>query len=1745
MSRPHGPWNTARRAGGAAVGATRRYWFLVLLLLSVERVLALQAWAETPWVWVAETLPPGDGTTWTEPTLVLEDTQGRALDVSRDCRLLEQGSERRLCGRIPAEMGSARVLKARLRRADGSTVEFVLNPVLQARSGAFDVVLVLDASTSMRENDPQELRARAVREFVAMARDSRGIQSLALVAFRSTATVLLPPTPPAAIGDVTALLRRIRPSGSTEFDAPLEKAVALLQTGSAPHRAVLFLSDGQPSHEYNRTHAKLARLNCPVYTIGLSDQADATLLTLIAEQTGGSYFQARTADQLRPHFSTVFRMIERPRSVLRQVLAVDGTLALPFCIDETMHNPILSMAVSGGGRLVTTLDGAPLGGEPLTDIAIYPLHGATRGAHELQLSGRGRTSCEITADTTLALETVPLNETAPRQVPILLAAFLRGAEQLAEVQVTCEVRDPAGRLLPVVAARTDYGLYTFTCDGLPAAGTYHVQVDARGTLPGGPVLRRAGLIFTRAGSGTATPLERQPAMAARTAVRDLPVPKAVLGVATNPLAAAREGKLGAIFWSSAAEIRFPLLYPGTVAGADVEVQLTTADTAALSCALDAPVRPELPLRLEGTPTANRKSTLRIVAAPSTHSAGQTLDGALVVRCGGDTWRIPFSLAVAVPRIRAELGALAQTVADGGKVDVRGSLSVQTEPAGHCAVECTSDVPGLCIDPAELEAGPLPQSLGLAMSLAAPPAARSLHGTIRLSGPGLAPVEVPIAFVAAPPASGKAAATASTGFASTRLALLLVGLVLLLLLLLAAARGNRRAVFVLASLLFHALVLLLVLPERSPRAVDRSPVAAVALGGAGAEVIEDRIVPESAPAEPQQNAEPDAAVPEKANAERRADDDTTAKPLVTEAPPSLEPAPAAATPAITPAQRQTLTPDAIAPTPAALAERKRADAQQQPEGALTAPAEKTRLAAAEGPASVAQELAATPVDLRPGVTAAGADMRSAVERETMSTGAVTETLTAPARRRDVAPAGAAGDGMPASASPSARVGTVMSVSLGEVSDVALETAGAGGQVVVAPPARTADMTAAAVQRPALAAAEVVVPAAPAGDPKRRVATKPGAGSEARAVVASSSPLAHGLAGSGQAGAAAASRVGVADAGSLAVSAGIPSVVPVAPSTAVARAPLRLAQVAAAATGPTPPTRVRVPTNAVAMDGEPRALRPAAAGKAALQLLATTESSRPVVATAAFPVDLAQPAVAVARGARAATTARPRLAAALSDLAAAPVAKPAVGGHHGAAPATREANAMPPRNTVSVLPQPTIASLSSLAVRPIEVGQPKVSASASMAATGSKPPLPGGATEMGFGRGRWRNTFPNLRHSGDWDCDRTAMLNLAHQFEQRTGSTMPFDSRTVSLGEGDLGQAPFLFMSGHTDLIFSEPEVRNLREYLNHGGYLWINDSTDIGDETYDRAVRREIGRVLAGAEWRRIPADHPLFRGPYDLTHGFRGYVVPPGDKYRQDYLEGVWIKERLAVIYTRNDYGDGLEIDVRTHPLMASLTDLSPEDMEEGSVRMGINIASYCIARGDDARGRLAAAAERGGATGTPALLGQRRETPLPLLGAVAAWQSPRDWGAHVLDTRANPVTPAAGVKVDGLTLEFAAAAAGQPFKAWATQAVLGRACALTVGRNRFLLLDMDSALAGGGRVAVGFKNSQDYLESAPVFFRPGLHRDVVLDLGRSNFKSAASKWEYRAVFPETFAAEQVYLIIFPQQPAGRVVVTNLRLSTP
>ena len=66
-----------------------------------------------------------------------------------------------------------------------------------------------------------------------------------------------------------------------------------------------------------------------------------------------------------------------------------------------------------------------------------------------------------------------------------------------------------------------------------------------------------------------------------------------------------------------------------------------------------------------------------------------------------------------------------------------------------------------------------------------------------------------------------------------------------------------------------------------------------------------------------------------------------------------------------------------------------------------------------------------------------------------------------------------------------------------------------------------------------------------------------------------------------------------------------------------------------------------------------------------------------------------------------------------------------------------------------------------------------------------------------------------------------------------------------------------MTGHGNVVFSQNDVQNLRNYLNSGGFLHIDDNYGM-----DEYIRKEIKKVFPNNELKEIPTNHEIFQKPY-------------------------------------------------------------------------------------------------------------------------------------------------------------------------------------------------------------------------------------------------------------------------------------------
>ena len=177
---------------------------------------------------------------------------------------------------------------------------------------ARDIVLVLDNSGSMRENDPATLSRQAVATFVEQMDPDTHI---GMVFFDSDAREVLPLT---RLGDTTADALNQKLDGldyrgqRTNLAAALERAIySLKQQGRAEaSRSVVFLTDGvidmgdrakdRDSARWLRDElaADAADQGIAIFSIALGNKADVLLLHALAQKTEGDYFRAERAEDL-------------------------------------------------------------------------------------------------------------------------------------------------------------------------------------------------------------------------------------------------------------------------------------------------------------------------------------------------------------------------------------------------------------------------------------------------------------------------------------------------------------------------------------------------------------------------------------------------------------------------------------------------------------------------------------------------------------------------------------------------------------------------------------------------------------------------------------------------------------------------------------------------------------------------------------------------------------------------------------------------------------------------------------------------------------------------------------------------------------------------------------------------------------------------------------------------------------------------------------------------------------------------------------------------------------------------------------------------------------------------------------------------------------------------------------------------------------------------------------------------------
>ena len=180
-------------------------------------------------------------------------------------------------------------------------------------------------------------------------------------------------------------------------------------------------------------------------------------------------------------------------------------------------------------------------------------------------------------------------------------------------------------------------------------------------------------------------------------------------------------------------------------------------------------------------------------------------------------------------------------------------------------------------------------------------------------------------------------------------------------------------------------------------------------------------------------------------------------------------------------------------------------------------------------------------------------------------------------------------------------------------------------------------------------------------------------------------------------------------------------------------------------------------------------------------------------------------------------------------------------------------------------------------------------------------------------------------GDWYANKTALPNLIEFCNRNLRIQLAAQEDVIEVGSPELFLYPYVYLTGHGDVVFSEAEAENLRNYLIAGGFLHIDDNYGL-----DPYIRLEMKKVFPALDFIELPFDHPIYHQKFNFQEGLPKIHEHDG-KPPQGF--GILYEGRLVCFYSyESDLGNGWE-DRRIHN--------DPEAVRQQALQMGANIISY------------------------------------------------------------------------------------------------------------------------------------------------------------------------------------------------------------
>ena len=182
-------------------------------------------------------------------------------------------------------------------------------------------------------------------------------------------------------------------------------------------------------------------------------------------------------------------------------------------------------------------------------------------------------------------------------------------------------------------------------------------------------------------------------------------------------------------------------------------------------------------------------------------------------------------------------------------------------------------------------------------------------------------------------------------------------------------------------------------------------------------------------------------------------------------------------------------------------------------------------------------------------------------------------------------------------------------------------------------------------------------------------------------------------------------------------------------------------------------------------------------------------------------------------------------------------------------------------------------------------------------------------------------------GDWYSDPSSIPNLLKYLNTNTPISVNPEEARIKLTDENANQYPYLYLTGHGNIKFTDDEIISLRTILMNNGFLHADDNYGM-----DASFRREIKRIFPNKELVPLPYDHRLFHTYFSFPQGLPKIHEHDG---KPPQALALFEGERIILLYTyESDLGDGWE-NASVHQ--------DPWPIRESALKMGVNIIYFAL----------------------------------------------------------------------------------------------------------------------------------------------------------------------------------------------------------